>query len=171
MYDNIKCKPGCSGCCAQLREISIAEAVIAHQKLVADKLWEVVRPRALAQFKIAQETSPLSWFKMNIKCPMLDADTQLCMVYPVRPAVCSTHFVSSDPEGCSPWSVKKVGYHPVPMVDLLIDFQKRLSSSVAAFGIMSFMAPIPVALLIAEKIQMRTNLNLPELIRIIMHEF
>ncbi len=39
--------------------------------------------------------------KLNLPCPMLDPETQLCMAYEVRPIPCRTYLNYSDPQVCA----------------------------------------------------------------------
>lgn len=43
----------------------------------------------------------LEYKKMNLPCPMLDPETQLCMAYEVRPIPCRTYLNYSDPQVCA----------------------------------------------------------------------
>lgn len=169
--DEVKCKPACHGCCSRPISISIAEATIIYEYLVANGRWPKVRDRARAQFMIAQSTEPIAWFKMNVKCPVLNHETGMCSSYEVRPPACSTHFVKSDPDGCDPWNMSAIDYESVPMDDLYSEFQEKLKFSVGEHGIMSMVTRIPVALLIAERIRVKTNLSLDEAIALLYREF
>lgn len=170
MIKESPCKINCTGCCARPIIISIAEAVIIYEHLVKEGTWLETRERAKNQFKLSQEAAPLAWFKMNIKCPVLN-DKGECGAYKVRPAACSTHFVTSDPDGCDPWSIKKIEYEPASMHDLYREFQEKLEKGVASYGIMSFMTRVPAALLIAERIQVKTSLSVQEVIALLHNEF
>ncbi len=166
----IKCLPKCDSCCARLITISIAEAFIIYEHLLREDKWEEVRERAVTIFKTSQEASPLSWFKMNVKCPVLDQETKLCKAYGSRPAICSTHFVSSDPAGCDPWATRDVPYESASMHDLFNEFQEELSRKVPQDGIMSMVVHLPVALLIAERINKKTTLSVQDTISLLYNE-
>lgn len=169
--DKVSCKSGCTSCCSRMLTISIAEALILYDYLVETKKWPEVKSRAEAQFVLAQEVNPLSWFKMNIKCPILDLASSQCLAYPVRPPKCSSHLVTSPPEGCDPWSLKQVRYEKIETDDILEEFKKELENGVPAHGILLMTVPIPVAVLVAEKITVQSSLTVEEAVSLLYHQF
>ncbi|WP_281974900.1 YkgJ family cysteine cluster protein [Halobacillus litoralis] len=56
--------------------------------------------KAFAMDHEAPETK-LEYKKLNLPCPMLDPETQLCMAYEVRPIPCRTYLNYSDPQVCA----------------------------------------------------------------------
>jgi Fe-S-cluster containining protein len=165
------CGPGCSNCCSRLVHISVAEGILIYERLVKNGKWLNVRKNAREQFPIIHDIHPLTWFKMNRPCPVLDPDTKTCRTYEVRPAACSTHFVSSDPKLCSPWSTSTGDYKSEDMSDLLESFQKRLEECVDGFGILKLELPLPVALLLAERISIQSFTELDKAVSMLFNEF
>ena len=121
--DRISCKAACNHCCSRPIMVTIAEASIIKNNLIKKKKWSEVKQRALA-LKELEYTDSLTWFKMNIKCPVLDPNTGLCLAYEVRPLTCSTHFVESPPDSCNPWGTESIDFRPLDMEDA---FQKATS--------------------------------------------
>ena len=170
LRDRAPCKSGCNGCCSRLIVLSLAEAALILEHLEGSGRWKEVKERALVQAKPSQEVAPLAWFKMNIKCPVLDPTSGECTAYPVRPPVCSAHFVTSNPEVCDPWSTVGGKFEPHDMDDLYAEFQERLASSVDGFGVMAMRLPLPVALLVAERVRMKTSLTVEDAISLLYNE-
>ena len=171
MYgNNISCRSGCSGCCARLITITMAEAVIAYEHLKREGSWPDVRKRAVGQMEVLKVADPMAWFKMNRKCPILDPDTDLCQAYVVRPATCATHFVTSDPELCDPWSTHTGKFETVNFPDLFGKFRQRVSECVQGYGIFTLMLPIPSGLLLAEKISVKSGLDYSEVVSLFFKE-
>jgi hypothetical protein len=107
------CKRGCCSCCGQHIQTNIAEAHALGQYIkrrfsprqTGDLrrrtqqwlAWEVARRGRPAA--VAPAHGPdLSGY--DPCCPLLV--DRACSVYPVRPVICRTHFVSSDPAACRP---------------------------------------------------------------------
>lgn len=166
----IRCRSGCAGCCRRLIKASVAEAVIIYDHLKRSGKWAKVRKKAKELLPIAKNAEPVSWFMMNLPCPVLDLNTNTCLAYRVRPAACSTHFVRSDPELCSPHSVKSGPYVPVDFDDLLGKFLDRLASNVAGFGILQLQLPLPSGLLLAEAVNLQTGLSLEKAVSMFFNE-
>jgi Fe-S-cluster containining protein len=165
----VSCKAGCNSCCSRLITITMAEAVVIHEYLVQNKKWSKVREKSIELFKLSHDTDPIAWFKMNISCPILD-EKGLCSAYSIRPVVCSTHFVTSDPDLCSPWSSKSGSYKSVDMGDLYIEFQEKISSKIDSYGIFNLRLPLPTALLLAERIQVQSNLDFQQTMNMLFNE-
>jgi Fe-S-cluster containining protein len=106
------CKPGCFHCCGQHILTSVVEAqALAHyikrefQRGEIEDLrirtqqwheWDETRPgRHHATHIDEQLTFPAYHY-----CPMLVEGK--CSAYPMRPLICRTHFVCSDPQACRP---------------------------------------------------------------------
>lgn len=168
--EKIQCKPGCAACCARQIYITVAEATIIQDHLEKSGQWEHAEKRARAQLKAVRSSSPLSWFKMNIMCPILDPATKLCTAYEVRPSPCSTHFVTSDPTQCDPWATKSTLFKPLQFKDLHEHFLKRLEKCVDGYGLLALRFPIPIALIFASKIKVQSNLAPTEVMSLIFNE-
>jgi Fe-S-cluster containining protein len=168
VLQNASCKMGCSGCCRRQINISVAEAVIIQEHLEKSKKWTEVFQRCKDVLKHTKTTNSVSWFRMNIPCPILEND--VCLAYNVRPAICSVHFATSDPDICHPWSTKSGEFSPVEFQDIFLDFRKVLSSYVDSHGILSLILPLPMALLMAERVRHQPKLNAESLIRLLYNE-
>lgn len=166
--DRIKCRAGCSSCCSRMIHVSVAEALVMHESLIASGKWPEVRKRAVAQKPVAASASPMAWFKMNIKCPVLEDG--MCGAYDVRPTPCSTHFAESDPSLCDPWGTASGEYSPVQMNDIHDEFMRALEGLVDGHGILAYRMPISSALLFAEGIRVMTGLSIEELTGILRSE-
>jgi len=167
--DRIQCRVGCSACCSRMVHVSVAEALVIQEHLAESGRWPEVRAKALAQKPVASGANPVSWFKMNIKCPVLREDG-LCGAYEVRPTPCSTHFVESDPAHCDPWSTKSGRFMPVQMNDLHEGFMKALEGLVDGHGILAYRMSMPSALLFAESVRVMTGLSLEEMTNLLRSE-
>jgi Fe-S-cluster containining protein len=150
--------------------VSVAEALIIYDHLKTNKLWDETKKRCIDLIKITQKSSPLSWFKMRIECPVLDPKTKMCSAYEVRPPPCSTHFVKSNPDGCDPWSLKPIEYKSAGMTELYDKYEKDISKSLDGNGILSYRLPMVVALLFAEKINSKTKMKANEITSFIFNE-
>lgn len=170
MYkEQIQCKPKCTACCSRMLPITIAEALVMHEYLLKKKQWIEVREKAKEQAKMAKNANMVTWTKMNIKCPVL-SEEGLCRAHLVRPALCSVHFVKSDPRACDPWATSNYRYNPVDMNDLNDSFMKRVSSIIDSYGIFNLKMPIPVALLLAERIQVQSDMDLQKTVSLLFNE-
>lgn len=169
LRDESPCKAGCSACCSRLVYVSVAEALVMYEHLSRSGRWPEVRERARGLAAEVRDASPVAWFKMNRPCPVLGKD-RLCAAYEVRPSPCSTHFVTSDPALCDPWSPKAGIYETSSMDDLHIEFMKRLDAELTGRGVLDLRLPIPVALLFAERAQSHTNLSAADIIAFIGSE-
>jgi hypothetical protein len=105
------CKRGCCSCCGQHIQTNIAEAHALGQyikrrfsarqtsdlrrRTLKWLAWEVVRRGRPASAAPARGPD-LSGY--DPCCPLLV--DRACSAYPVRPVICRTHFVSSDPAAC-----------------------------------------------------------------------
>lgn len=152
-----RCSPGCSGCCSRLVTVSLAEAVVMHDELVRSGRWPAVREAAEAQADLLRAAGHITWFKMNQKCPVLDPKTNLCSGYAARPAVCSTHFAKSDPSLCHPWKAGEGKFMPVDFVDLHSEMLDRMKDSHPDLEFLLSSAPMPLALLMAERLAVRSG--------------
>lgn len=105
------CKRGCSCCCRYPIATNIAEAhTLAHyikRELSAEQIgalemrtrqwhqWDCSRPGRDPSVAMPESAESLQYEPC---CPLLVDGA--CSVYPVRPLVCRTHFVSSNPRSC-----------------------------------------------------------------------
>jgi Fe-S-cluster containining protein len=165
-----RCSRACNGCCSRHLEVTVAEASVVVSHLKGRGGWREVRDEAKAQVPVAKVTPPSAWFKLNIKCPVLDRGTGLCRAHPVRPPACSTHYATSDPSACDPWSSSQSEYRPVVLGDVFAEAQKEIRSGLASDGILTLQLPMPVALLMADRVSLRSGLSYDEAISLINNE-
>jgi Fe-S-cluster containining protein len=170
IHNKYSCKPGCSSCCSRSVFISVAESLVIQAELIHLNNWKQIRERASSLIKYVKLTNQLSWLKMNLNCPILDPDTKRCKAYFVRPSICSTHFVTSDPAVCDPWAPTSIEYMPEPMIDIHQEFERKLKNIIEGHGILNLHLPIPLGLLFAERIQHQKGLEFNEVINIIFNE-
>lgn len=168
--ENVTCKPGCSFCCSRLIHITIAEAIVMLDNLRTTKKWETVKSDCVNIYKISMQSEPLTWFKMNIQCPVLDKNTNSCNAYQVRPTPCSTHWVCSPPDLCDPWGNNAGTFRLISDTDIHQEFFNKLEQEVDGHGILILRLPIPAALLFAERIQERRNTSIEEAMSLIRNE-
>lgn len=154
----VSCSRGCSGCCSRRIVVSVAEATVILESLIAGGRWGEVRSRALLLREPATLANERSWFLMNLQCPVLDPGSRDCLAYGVRPTPCSSHFSTSNPELCDPWSTAGGAFRPVEAVEAHTEFLKRLSREVDGDGVLALRLPMPLALLLAERV--RSNVRL-----------
>jgi len=171
LYSNaITCKKGCDGCCSRMVFVTIAEAIVLQEHVQKSGKWPEVRSRAVTMATVVKVANPVSWFKMNFKCPILDPSNKACLAYAVRPAPCSVHFVTSEPDLCDPWSTAGGEYQPMDMGDVYEESAKRIESQIDGHGILAFKLPLPIALLFAERIKHRKGLSSQEVMSFIFNE-
>jgi Fe-S-cluster containining protein len=137
---------GCSSCCYRKIEVTISESDMIYRELEKSGLWGRVKEECISLQKFISLDSSV-WFKSEIKCPVLDEDSKTCMAYGVRPVVCASHFVRSNPENCSPGS--SGDYDKVDMEFIKMEFLKDMESMKGSHA--NVILPLPLALLISEK--------------------
>lgn len=166
----VSCKPACSGCCSRYTQISVAESVIIYDHLRITKKWLDVKKRAKEQLDIVRRIEPLAWFKLNIKCPILDLNSNLCLAYKVRPAICSTHFATSDSRLCDPWFNGSGKFDTLDYNDLYFKFRSKLDNATDGFSVFGMYFVIPSALILAEKISIQSGMDLSQVMSLIRSE-
>lgn len=166
---DISCKKSCSGCCRRYIELTVAEASIIVSFLKQKKLWDSVKEKAERASSMIKKVPSNAWFKMDIKCPVLD-DNDLCSAYPVRPSACAVHYAKSDPIVCSPSKISNQKYNPVEFLEEFTESRKKLNSTLAGYGVLQIVLPLPTALLMADRISIKTGLSYDQVMSIIRNE-
>jgi len=144
------CRRGCSRCCGQHIQVNPCEAHALSQHIKRNfsgrqirdlkrrterwHEWEDARRKAHSPDAGSLGTAPSD---DPLSCPLLVGDA--CSAYPVRPVICRTHFVSSDPSACLPACVEPSG-GPAPVVLASIPptarpFVQRLRTDIEAAGV------------------------------------
>lgn len=125
------CKRGCANCCGQYIQTNPAEAHALGQYIKrtfsvrqVDGLqrrtrqwlaWDGARRKADDP---ADRSAGPELLGYEPCCPMLV--DRACSAYPVRPAICRTHYVSSDPADCRPsHDLRPVEHVPVVLASIL----------------------------------------------------
>jgi Fe-S-cluster containining protein len=152
LKDKAPCAPGCSSCCSKMVHITIAEALVIWTHLSNTGKIKKVLKKSEEMSSISRMSNAVSWFKMNLKCPILDESTNLCQAYEVRPPACSIHFVSSDPKSCDPWETRYEPYKSEALGDVYKEFRNKFEAEVDGHGIFAYVMPIPQALILADRI-------------------
>lgn len=168
MSTRVTCKPGCSHCCKRYVVVTLAEALVLIDFLKRNKKWDRVASVADAQ-KNSMSVKPVVWFKMGMTCPLLNQD--MCDAYEVRPAVCSAHHAFSPPETCSPLSTSFNRYEPCELTDVHTDFMKSFNRMIGKDSVFRIRAPMPAALLAAERLSVTPGPDFDGLVATLAKEF
>jgi Fe-S-cluster containining protein len=107
------CKKCCFHCCRQSIPATYPEGHIITQyirRVFTHSALDALHERIGAWYKWVQEELPTfeqkgveehaAIYEFGPSCPLLVND--LCSVFPVRPIICRSHFVDSDPRCCIP---------------------------------------------------------------------
>lgn len=125
------CKPGCFRCCGQHILTNIAEVqALAHyirRKFSRDRIedlrvrtqqwheWDATRSGRHHATHIDEQLA----FSAYHYCPMLVEGE--CSAYAMRPVICRTHFVCSDPSDCRPfYDPKSIKDGPVALASVKV---------------------------------------------------
>ena len=105
------CRRGCSSCCGQHIQTNPAEAHALgryiRRTFSAKRLGDLKRRTEAwlawdGRKRAGHAPAGPAGDEEASFCPLLVAGA--CSAYPVRPVICRTHFVSSDPSACRPYS-------------------------------------------------------------------
>ena len=142
------CKPGCAYCCGQhiLTNIAEAQALVHYIKheFSQDHI-EDLRIRT-QQWHEWDETRPGRHYATHIDkqfesssyhyCPMLIEGE--CSAYSMRPLICRTHFVCSNPPACRPfYDPESIEDDPVALASVIVatnPFAVRIKDSIENTG-------------------------------------
>ncbi len=142
------CKPGCFYCCGQNILTNIAEAqALRHyikREFSRDQIedlrirtqqwhkWDATRPGRHNDAHIGEQFT----FSVYHYCPMLVEGK--CSVYPMRPLICRTHFVCSDPPACRPlYDPESIEGDPVGLTSVIMStnlFSVRIKDRIENAG-------------------------------------
>lgn len=127
------CKPGCFHCCGQYILTNIAEAkALVHyikREFSRDQIenlrirtkqwheWDEARP---VRDRATHIDEQLTFFTYGY-CPMLVEGK--CSAYSMRPTICRTHFVCSDPSACRPF------YDPESIEDVPVGLESVIEAT------------------------------------------
>jgi Fe-S-cluster containining protein len=98
----IDCQKGCSSCCYQAVFITPFEALYAAnfiRKHMPKNLQDNILERVKAKHSQTHEMDAKTCLNYRHACPLLDLETNSCMVHTVRPQACRL-FLSSDVSSC-----------------------------------------------------------------------
>jgi Fe-S-cluster containining protein len=142
------CKPGCFHCCGQYILTNIAEAkALVHyikRNFSRDQIedlrirtkqwhdWDEARP---GRYRTAHIDEQLNLFT-HCYCPIL-VDGE-CSAYPMRPTICRTHFVCSDPSACRPFhDPESIEDDPLALASVIVatnPFSVRIRAYIESAG-------------------------------------
>ncbi|HEY8094999.1 MAG TPA: YkgJ family cysteine cluster protein [Methylobacter sp.] len=168
--DKVPCRPKCAGCCKRLVVITVAEALLIYDHLMKSNCWQNVAIECRKQFHAVQISNFISWFLQGRDCPVLDPETKTCRAYSVRPAACSTHFVTSAPELCDPSYMGPGEYSSLDFEDILEEFRRAVGEKIAPYGILTVALPLQQALLLAERINLQSGLSPERVLSLFLNE-
>ena len=144
------CHRGCSRCCGQHIQMNPSEAHAMGQYIKRTFSGRQIRDleRRTEQWHAREDAQRKRHSSSagscgagpsddGLSCPLLVG--RACSAYPVRPVICRTHFVSSDPSACLPACVEPSG-GPAPVVLASIPptarpFVQRLRTDIEAAGV------------------------------------
>lgn len=100
MPEQPSCREGCAPCCHQYVLISLIDAMILYDRLLAENRWDGLREplRLAGEAMIGQ--SRAAWFAQYRPCVLLQ--DQRCSVYTDRQPACRYQFALDDPQHCHP---------------------------------------------------------------------
>lgn len=112
----IACKGGCGSCCCSQVGVDMPEAfaIVKHLRETLDAAaFEALTERVeTCAEKVGGVDAGTRW-TMQVPCVFLDADTQMCTIYPVRPIACRG-YTSTDYAACET-STRTLNHdHPIP---------------------------------------------------------
>jgi len=125
------CKRGCANCCGQHIQTNPAEAHALGQYIKRTfsgrqigglqrrtRQWFAWDSGRRKEDPPADRSSGPELFGYEPCCPLLV--DRACSAYPVRPVICRTHYVSSDPAACRPsHDHRPVEHAPVALTSIL----------------------------------------------------
>jgi len=144
------CKLGCYHCCGQNILTNVAEAHALSQYVKREFSleqrtdlrmrtqqwleWEDSRPGRIQSTPIDVQTDIPNYHPY---CPMLVKGA--CSAYPVRPVICRTHFVCSDPTACRPTNdPESIEDDPLALTSIVTatsPFSMRIRDSIETAGL------------------------------------
>lgn len=159
------CSKGCSHCCRQevLTPPPEAGAIASHLRRLDVQSRNAIRERTEGWLEWYENTFPMllergverarAFYELGPQCLFLEEDA--CQIYPVRPPVCRTHFVSSHPDTCRPLNDPQAAMEePTAMTSVVLstrDHAQRLRGLTEKGGrdFMSQVHPLPLAVALA----------------------
>jgi Fe-S-cluster containining protein len=144
------CKLGCYHCCGQYILMTVAEAHALAQYVKREFSIDQITDLRLRtqQWHEWNDSRPGRYPSTNIDvqtvlsdyhpyCPMLVKGA--CSAYPVRPVICRTHFVCSDPSSCRPSNdPEPIGVDPLALTSIVTatsPFSMRIRDSLKTEGL------------------------------------
>lgn len=143
---------GCAACCYQIVGLSVAEAIVIAEHIIAHQSPAEVQAHLeeLERRAQAMENDISAWYvKARRACVFLtDVDktgpwTGMCSIYEARPLACRYQYVVSDPALCALDEVREVLI--VDSSEVSLHFMKRISQQNPDLCIYGPMEPFVVA--------------------------
>jgi Fe-S-cluster containining protein len=120
--EQVKCRQGCGACCFQQVPITDSEKELITQFMVERKIF----PSGEESKRIGRQARAArlgEWGRLrhgDKRCVFLD-ETHSCKIYPVRPMICRSYLVASDPARCDTSNgVQKVDVILINQADLFM---------------------------------------------------
>jgi Fe-S-cluster containining protein len=154
---DVTCKKSCDHCCYLAFYSNILEGLVIARYLLVhreDKI-DTLMPNMEECAKLQEQVGPEGWFQLQRPCVYLE--DSLCLIYPVRPWNCRTHYAISPPENCRGPEPKQVGSPDVRQIETM---HRELCE-----GVMEMLAgnkaPIvgPLPMVVATGLQMLVGQN------------
>jgi Fe-S-cluster containining protein len=109
--EDASCRRGCAHCCYNLAGVSLLEALPIAEYLLTSDAWKPRLPELLVELarqdRIIEDLggvnshNAMRYQELNIPCVFLKKNRD-CGIYNLRPMVCRTYVVVTDPIHCSP---------------------------------------------------------------------
>jgi Fe-S-cluster containining protein len=147
----VSCKKGCNHCCKLLTTIMVSEGLLIAEALLKDGTWRSFLPE-LKESALAhcfEGICNATYFDKRRPCVFLSKKGQgVCDIYSIRPSCCRYHYVTSEPEKCSPEAPRDTQTAALDLMPLDKEvwmFDNHVSRELFNTPLMS--APIPVMVL------------------------
>lgn len=144
------CQKGCHFCCRQVIPTTILEARVSGQYIkrnFSEYQRDELRNKLLNWFKWVETELPehtskagnekKAFYNYGPDCPLL-VDGE-CSIYPVRPVTCRTHYVSSNPDSCRPYTDTQAAQDELTMITNILHvvqpFAMYIRNSIESAGI------------------------------------
>lgn len=140
----VKCQKGCASCCNRKLEISLAEAIEIVVYLRKMGRWPEVSAKISKIDMDLSLVDPTVYFAMGLQCVLLKNGE--CRAYEVRPIVCASHYVYSDPALCNANSGKDGNYELSHIMLKLFEFNSKLRKIFESDSVLKRSGWLPFAL-------------------------
>jgi Fe-S-cluster containining protein len=147
---NVTCEVGCSHCCKQLIYITMPEAILLAEAVLANPagVSEFVS-RCYETLKHYDTMNAAAFYEKQTPCVFLQDDR--CSAYEQRPVACRTHFVGTPKENCALGAADPiVGRYDLNIV--MVDAWNEGNRGWKQRGMKPLLAPLPIAVMWAMRL-------------------